>query len=129
MLLMKANLAYSAISTFRGNKLESNLMRSLHALMICHKAMKSVPMETTIFGAVNIYVSLRMEDLFLPSSIIKIISKPTLSLLHKSQRDIRGVIKKQIFYGQTDRKKGGKGSAHSVPIVSKCESFDPLQKA
>ena len=91
---MKANLAYSAISTFRGNKLESNLMRSLHALMICHKAMKSVPMETTIFGAVNIYVSLRMEDLFLPSSIIKIISKPTLSLLHKSQRDIRGVIKK-----------------------------------
>ena len=74
MLLMKANLAYSAISTFRGNKLESNLMRSLHALMICHKAMKSVPMETTIFGAVNIYVSLRMEDLFLPSSIIKIIS-------------------------------------------------------
>ena len=129
MLLMKANLAYSAISTFRGNKLESNLMRSLHALMICHKAMKSVPMETTIFGAVNIYVSLRMEDLFLPSSIIKIISKPTLSLLHKSQRDIRGVIKKQIFYGQTDRKKGGKGSAHSVPIVSKCESFDPLQRA
>ena len=126
---MKANLAYSAISTFRGNKLESNLMRSLHALMICHKAMKSVPMETTIFGAVNIYVSLRMEDLFLPSSIIKIISKPTLSLLHKSQRDIRGVIKKQIFYGQTDRKKGGKGSAHSVPIVSKCESFDPLQRA
>ena len=91
---MKANLAYSAISTFRGNKLEPNLMRSLHALMICHKAMKSVPMETTIFGAVNIYVSLRMEDLFLPSSIIKIISKPTLSLLHKSQRDIRGVIKK-----------------------------------
>ena len=126
---MKANLAYSAISTFRGNKLESNLMRSLHALMICHKAMKSVPMETTIFGAVNIYVSLRMEDLFLPSSIIKIISKPTLSLLHKSQRDIRGVIKKQIFYGQTDRKKGGKGSAHSVPIVSKCESYDPLQRA
>ena len=126
---MKANLAYSAISTFRGNKLESNLMRSLHALMICHKAMKSVPMETTIFGAVNIYVSLRMEDLFLPSSIIKIISKPTLSLLHKSQRDIRGVIKKQIFYGQTDRKKGGKGSAHSVLIVSKCESFDPLQRA
>ena len=128
---MKANLAYSAISTFRGNKLESNLMRSLHALMICHKAMKSVNTETTIYGAesVYIYVSLRMEDLFLPSSIIKIISKPTLSLLHKSQRDIRGVIKKQIFYGQTDRKKGGKGSAHSVPIVSKCESFDPLQRA
>ena len=43
---------------------------------------------------------------------------------------VREVVKKkQIFYGQADRKKGGKGSAHSVLIVSKCESFDPLQRA
>ena len=108
---MKANLAYSTISTFRGNKLESNLMRSLHALMICHKARKSVPMETTICGAesVNIYVSLRMEDLFLPSSIIKIISKPTLSLLHKSQLDIRGVIKNRYFTVRLTVRRGGRG--------------------
>ena len=63
--------------------LESNLKRSLHAFMICHKAMKSVNTETIIYGAESVYisVSLRMEDLLLPSSIIKIISKPTLSCI------------------------------------------------
>jgi len=37
--------------------------------------------------------------------------------------------KKRIFYGQADRSGKGGGSAPSALAVSKCEHFDPLQRA
>ena len=57
----------------------------------------------------------------------------TLHLCHqstawtlKSDREVREVVKKRIFYGQADCKGGKGGSAPLALTVSNCEHFDPF---